>query len=86
MYKIITTEIFIKNYKQKYPNSNSIFDRIKYFSSKEKIEIGCDHGYWNILPSDFINGKCSCKECDVNDIEISYHYYMTKDLPKDATE
>jgi hypothetical protein len=63
MIKKITTEIFVQRFKQKYPDSNYLLDRIKYKTSREKIEVGCEHGYWFISPNCFMDGQCSCKEC-----------------------
>ena len=57
-----TQEEFIKEAIDKFPELD--FSKSIYKGCKEKVEVGCKHGYWWVRPNDLLTGgHISCKEC-----------------------
>lgn len=63
MARKITTEIFIKEMKEKFPKKHYDYSKVNYINASTKIEIICPkHGSFFILPNNFRHGQ-GCVKC-----------------------
>lgn len=64
-------EEWIEKAKNSHPEKELFFDKAHYKNNKTKVEIGCPkHGYYWILPNDFIKGE-GCPKCSVEESAVS---------------
>lgn len=57
----MSQEKFLEKATKIFPNYD--FSRSIYNGAYEKVEIGCEHGYWWIKSHDLLRGHTGCKEC-----------------------
>ena len=73
-------EFFIEQVKEVHGNTYML-DRINYISNKTKIEVGCKeegHGYWKVIPSNFLNKKSGCPLCkNGGGVGFNENHYFT---------
>ena len=57
----MSQEKFLERATKIFPNYD--YSKSIYINANEKVEIGCEHGYWWIRANDLFHGHTGCKEC-----------------------
>ena len=64
-----TLELFIKKYKEKYPENNYDFSKSEYVNSLTKFNVVCKkHGEFSVRPNQLMSG-CGCPRCNDSKLE-----------------